>query len=92
MEKEKLGEKMNNLVEAYSKGGLSIEEAINEFELLINEYSDLRKSENNPNVQILRRFLAESLERMELLRKLKNEYSTNLEENLVLKKQLGVIS
>ena len=51
--KESLKQKMYNLIELYSNGIFTIEEAINNFELLIKEYSDHKRPKKDSNVTVL---------------------------------------
>ena len=86
-----LNQKMEVLLDKFSSGEVSMQDAILEFEGLMKEYTTLKKMKDNSSIELLKKFLILSLQKIEKLKALEAEYNKNLEENLRLKKQLGLL-
>jgi cell shape-determining protein MreC len=92
MKKEKISSKLAALINDYSQDKCTLEEALSQFETLMNEYVNLVGEYNNTNILLFQKSLQQFKEKMELLDKLKKEYKENYAENIRLKKELGLIS
>jgi cell shape-determining protein MreC len=92
MKKEKISSKLAALIKDYSQDKCTLEEALNQFEALMNEYANLVGKYNNTNILLFQKSLQQFKEKMELLDNLKKEYQKNYAENIRLKKELGLIS
>lgn len=91
IKKEKISDKLGNLIKDYSEDKYSLEEALDKFEALMTEYSNLRGEDNNRNIIVFKKSLQSFKEKVELIHQLKKEYEKNYAENIMLKRKLGIM-
>jgi hypothetical protein len=91
MKKEKMSSQLSNLIKEYSENKCTLKEALDRFETLMIEYSNLIGEDGNTNMVLIKNSLESFKEKIELINQLKKDYEKNYEENMMLKKKLGII-